>query len=143
MYLYRVLCIVCLCFLLFVLCVVTVILFPLLSAFMSPIFLCLSLSVSLCLSLSLSLSVSLSLCLSLSLSVSVSLSLCLSLSLPLLFPLQLVSLGVGSSGISELIVAIGRSRDQYNLNERLVSHLDALLQIENPGGGERGKQEEL
>ena len=40
-------------------------------------------------------------------------------------------------------MAIGRSRDQYNLNERLVSHLDALLQIENPGGGERGKQEEL
>ena len=85
----------------------------------------------------------LSLCLSLSLSLSVSLCLCLCLPLPLLSPLQLVSLGVGSSGISELIVAIGRSRDQYNLNERLVSHLDTLLQIENPGGGERGKQEEL
>jgi RING finger/CCCH-type zinc finger protein len=42
---------------------------------------------------------------------------------------KLVSQGVGSSGLSELIVAIGRSQDPYNLNERLISHLDNLLKL--------------
>ena len=43
--------------------------------------------------------------------------------------LQLVSQGVASSGLSELIVAVGRSQDPYNLSEKLIPHLDALLKI--------------
>lgn len=45
---------------------------------------------------------------------------------------QLVSQGVASSGLSELIVAIGRSQDPQSLSEKLVPHLDALLKIVQP-----------
>lgn len=43
-----------------------------------------------------------------------------------------MSQGVASSGLSELIVAIGRSQDPQSLSEKLVPHLDALLKIVQP-----------
>ncbi len=36
---------------------------------------------------------------------------------------------MASSGLSELIVAIGRSQDPQGLSEKLVPHLDALLKL--------------
>ena len=41
--------------------------------------------------------------------------------------MQLISQGMASSGRNELIVAIGRSQDPYNLSEKLVPHLEVLL----------------
>ena len=43
-----------------------------------------------------------------------------------------MSQGVASSGLSELIVAIGRSQDPQGLSEKLVPHLDTLLKIVQP-----------
>ena len=40
---------------------------------------------------------------------------------------QLISQGATSSGLSELIIAIGRSQDPYNLSEKIVPHLEVLL----------------
>lgn len=43
---------------------------------------------------------------------------------------QLISQGAASSGLSELIIAIGRSQDPYDLSERIVPHLELLLKID-------------
>ena len=42
---------------------------------------------------------------------------------------QLISQGAAASGLSELIVAIRRSQDPYNLSEKIVSHLEVLLKV--------------
>ena len=43
---------------------------------------------------------------------------------------QLIAQGAASSGLNELIVAIGRSQDPYNLSEKLIPHLEVLLKID-------------
>ena len=43
---------------------------------------------------------------------------------------QLLSLGIATSGLSELIVAIRRSQDQHSLLEKIVPHLEKLLQVD-------------
>ena len=42
---------------------------------------------------------------------------------------QLISQGAASSGLNELIVAIGRSQDPYQLSEKVVPHLEAILKV--------------
>ena len=44
--------------------------------------------------------------------------------------MQLLSQGVATSGLSELIVAIRRSQDQHNLLEKIVPHLETLLKVD-------------
>ncbi len=62
--------------------------------------------------------------------------------------LQLISQGAASSGLNELIVAIGRSQDPYQLSENIVPHLETIFKVQvNPpdksealaGGGEGGR----
>lgn len=43
--------------------------------------------------------------------------------------LQLISQGAASSGLSELIVAVGRSQDPYQLSEKVVPHLEAIFKV--------------
>jgi len=43
---------------------------------------------------------------------------------------KLIAQGAASSGLNELIVAIGRSQDPYNLSEKLIPHLEVLLKID-------------
>ena len=45
-------------------------------------------------------------------------------------PSQLIALGAASSGLSELIVAIGRSQDPYDLSEHIVPQLECLLKLD-------------
>lgn len=42
---------------------------------------------------------------------------------------QLISQGAASSGLSELIVAIGRSQDPYQLSEKVVPHLETIFKV--------------
>ncbi len=35
-----------------------------------------------------------------------------------------------SSGLSELIVAIGRSQDPYQLSEKVLPHLETILRLQ-------------
>ena len=42
----------------------------------------------------------------------------------------LIAQGAASSGLNELIVAISRSQDPYNLSEKLIPHLEVLLKID-------------
>ena len=39
-------------------------------------------------------------------------------------------MGIATSGLNELIVAIRRSQDQHNLLEKIVPHLEKLLQVD-------------
>jgi RING finger/CCCH-type zinc finger protein len=43
---------------------------------------------------------------------------------------KLLSLGIATSGLSELIVAIRRSQDQHSLLEKIVPHLEKLLRVD-------------
>jgi RING finger/CCCH-type zinc finger protein len=43
---------------------------------------------------------------------------------------KLLSQGIATSGLSELIVAIRRSQDQHNLLEKIVPHLEKLLHVD-------------
>jgi hypothetical protein len=43
---------------------------------------------------------------------------------------KLLSQGIATSGLSELIVAIRRSQDQHNLLEKIVPHLEKLLRVD-------------
>ena len=45
----------------------------------------------------------------------------------LLSCMQLIAQGAASSGLSELIVAIGRSQDPYQLSEKVVPHLEVIF----------------
>lgn len=42
---------------------------------------------------------------------------------------QLISQGAASSGLSELIVAIGRSQDPYQLSEKVIPHLEVIFKV--------------
>ena len=43
---------------------------------------------------------------------------------------QLVTQGVASCGLNELIVAISRAQDPYNLSERIIQPLEILLKLD-------------
>ena len=46
-----------------------------------------------------------------------------------LISLQLIAQGAASSGLSELIVAVGRSQDPYQLSEKVVPHLETIFKV--------------
>ena len=43
---------------------------------------------------------------------------------------QLISQGAASSGLSELIVSIERSKDSYKLSEKIIPQLEVLLRVD-------------
>lgn len=50
---------------------------------------------------------------------------------------QLISQGAASTGLSELIVAIGRSQDPYQLSEKVIPHLEVIFKV--PINSEKSK----
>ncbi len=51
--------------------------------------------------------------------------------------MQLIAQGAAASGLSELIVAIGRSQDPYQLSEKVVPHLETIFKV--PIGPDKSK----
>ena len=43
---------------------------------------------------------------------------------------QLVAQGAASSGLSDLIISIGRSQDPYQLSEKVLPHLETILKVQ-------------